>query len=157
MRRFRQMVITGIHKCHFVVYNSVEATVTTVEFDREYWNVLYEKLYFFYCTCISPVLLEIQISKPVCSDDINPLCKAIMSEVCEATKHYPCGSCGKELIESENLLKDTDASVACDCDCKCNLWFHWICVNFNDTEEDEFEEELKWFCPGCVRNCDTIY
>ena len=59
------------------------------------------------------------------------------------------------LAEEEDMQTDEEASIMCGCKCGCGRWFHGKCVGYIPEEYEDLE--CDWFCPTCVRGCDTVY
>ena len=57
------------------------------------------------------------------------------------------------LLSCRKEAKESDTAVSCN---KCNRWLHHSCAGFNQTEyksltkEGKNQENLMWFCDGCL-------
>ena len=90
------------------------------------------------------------------SDILQESRKYVQQTVSDLTKRFPCGKCGH--LMRENVKHDDEACIGCDCThCGCELLFHWKCVNYEPHDPNEFDEDVPWYCNGCVRNCDITY
>ncbi|GFR82129.1 hypothetical protein ElyMa_000619500 [Elysia marginata] len=104
-----QLAVTMFDVGYFCVYTAAgKPLILTISKDEKFWNDAEQKLVIFFKSYLSKYLLGFN-------------------------SFSFCPSCDKLCIEPDECKHEGDNCVCCDV---CNLWFHWKCQNY--TESDSF-------------------
>ncbi|XP_052263735.1 uncharacterized protein LOC127866911 [Dreissena polymorpha] len=170
-----QMAIHGRQYCDLFVYTYHGSVTVRVMFEKEFWDVLEEKLSWFWLSHVLPALLNWNCNDNKTTDNTkeNPktptkiqtlsrshaVCRALeplspkdnSKNIQQPKKRrrlnkVPIYLCGMCGLDCvDEPQSEADQSVSCDV---CGVWVHYICAQVTDTHLETVD---LWSCGKCSK------